>query len=147
MISINSFFFNDTATTEIYTLSLRDALPVSADFRLQNAAKEGVRRVDGPVFGRVGMVETVEAIKNSDHYTSKLEGKNVGRGIATGFWFNCGLKSSASATVNYDGSVSLVQGSTDIGGSRVSLAMQLAETLGIGSEDVKPSVGDTDSVG
>jgi CO/xanthine dehydrogenase Mo-binding subunit len=118
-----------------------------ADFRLQNAAKEGVRRVDGPVFGRVGMVETVEAIKNSDHYTSKLEGKNVGRGIATGFWFNCGLKSSASATVNYDGSVSLVQGSTDIGGSRVSLAMQLAETLGIGSEDVKPSVGDTDSVG
>src|SRR5256886_16836444 len=26
------FFFNDTATTEIYTLSLHDALPISADF-------------------------------------------------------------------------------------------------------------------
>src|SRR5687768_18082419 len=26
---INSFFFNDTATTEIYTLSLHDALPIS----------------------------------------------------------------------------------------------------------------------
>ena len=25
------FFFNDTATTEIYTLSLHDALPISAD--------------------------------------------------------------------------------------------------------------------
>src|SRR5687768_17924301 len=25
-----SFFFNDTATTEIYTLSLHDALPISA---------------------------------------------------------------------------------------------------------------------
>src|SRR2546422_1741263 len=25
----NSFFFNDTATTEIYTLSLHDALPIS----------------------------------------------------------------------------------------------------------------------
>src|SRR3712207_8677267 len=27
------FFFNDTATTEIYTLSLHDALPISDDFR------------------------------------------------------------------------------------------------------------------
>src|SRR2546430_9096913 len=26
---INFFFFNDTATTEIYTLSLHDALPIS----------------------------------------------------------------------------------------------------------------------
>src|SRR6266540_7272225 len=29
-ISIFFFFFNDTATTEIYTLSLHDALPISA---------------------------------------------------------------------------------------------------------------------
>src|SRR2546429_5203893 len=27
------FFFNDTATTEIYTLSLHDALPISIDWR------------------------------------------------------------------------------------------------------------------
>src|SRR2546430_13682459 len=27
------FFFNDTATTEIYTLSLHDALPICAEFR------------------------------------------------------------------------------------------------------------------
>src|SRR5258708_37031948 len=27
------FFFNDTATTEIYTLSLHDALPISANSR------------------------------------------------------------------------------------------------------------------
>src|SRR2546426_4468443 len=28
---VSFFFFNDTATTEIYTLSLHDALPISAD--------------------------------------------------------------------------------------------------------------------
>src|SRR5437879_13230032 len=27
-VSVSSFFFNDTATTEIYTLSLHDALPI-----------------------------------------------------------------------------------------------------------------------
>src|SRR3712207_8371553 len=37
------FFFNDTATTEIYTLSLHDALPILADQRRDAAhqAEEG----------------------------------------------------------------------------------------------------------
>ena len=118
-----------------------------ADIRLKNAAKEGTRRVDGPVFGRVGMFETVEAIKNSAHYQSKLEGKFRGRGIASGFWFNVGLKSTVSATVNLNGTVSLVEGSPDIGGTRTSVAMQLAETLGISAEDVTPIVADTDTAG
>src|SRR5437899_11379529 len=30
-LALSFFFFNDTATTEIYTLSLHDALPISAD--------------------------------------------------------------------------------------------------------------------
>src|SRR5438045_9598268 len=33
VFSISFFFFNDTATTEIYTLSLHDALPISAERR------------------------------------------------------------------------------------------------------------------
>src|SRR3712207_9336783 len=32
------FFFNDTATTEIYTLSLHDALPISAARPLPNSS-------------------------------------------------------------------------------------------------------------
>jgi CO/xanthine dehydrogenase Mo-binding subunit len=117
------------------------------EFRLMNAAKEGTRRVDGPVYPRIGFVETLEAAKNSDHWKSKLAGKHRGRGIASGFWFNIGLKSSAAANVNPDGTVSLLEGSTDIGGTRTSVAMQLAETLGIGAEAVQPRVADTDSVG
>lgn len=117
------------------------------DFRIANAAKEGTRRVDGYLYPRVGLIECLEAIKNSEHYQSKLEGPNRGRGVACGFWFNAGLKSSVTATINPDGKVSLVEGSTDIGGSRAALAMQLAETLGIPAEDVQPIVADTDSVG
>src|SRR5476651_2140503 len=33
LLAIQFFFFNDTATTEIYTLSLHDALPISASHR------------------------------------------------------------------------------------------------------------------
>ena len=49
--------------------------------------------------------------------------------------------------MNPDGTVSLVEGSTDIGGTRTSVAMQLAETLGIAAEAVLPRVADTDGVG
>ena len=34
LISFFLFFFNDTATTEIYTLSLHDALPISSQLDL-----------------------------------------------------------------------------------------------------------------
>jgi CO/xanthine dehydrogenase Mo-binding subunit len=117
------------------------------EFRLKNAVKEGSRRVDGPVYPKIGFIETLRAAQNSPHWKSKLEGKHRGRGIASGFWFNIGLKSSAAAHVNPDGTVSLVEGSTDIGGTRTSIAMQLAETLGIAAEAVKPRVADTDGVG
>jgi CO/xanthine dehydrogenase Mo-binding subunit len=41
----------------------------------------------------------------------------------------------------------MVEGSTDIGGTRASVGMQAAEVLGIAAEDVRPTVGDTDSIG
>jgi CO/xanthine dehydrogenase Mo-binding subunit len=93
------------------------------------------------------MIETVEAARRHPHYTAPLTGPHRGRGVASGFWFNIGLKSSATASVNADGTVSLIEGSTDIGGTRTSIAMQLAETLGIRAEDVRPVVGDTELVG
>jgi CO/xanthine dehydrogenase Mo-binding subunit len=117
------------------------------EFRLKNAAKEGTRRADGPKYRKVGCVEVLEAIKNHPHYRAPLGGPNRGRGVAIGFWFNVGLESSCGIGVNADGTVSLIEGSTDIGGTRTSIAMQAAEVLGIPAEDVQPSVVDTDTVG
>ena len=117
------------------------------DFRLRNAAKQGTRRVDGPKFKRIGCVEVLEAMKNHPHYSAPLEGANRGRGVAVGFWFNIGLESSCTLSVNSDGTVNLIEGSTDIGGTRTSIAMQAAEVLGIPAEDINPQVVDTDSVG
>ena len=117
------------------------------EFRLLNAAKEGTRRIEGPVARRIGLVECLEAARDHDHYKSSLEGENRGRGIAAGYWMNRGFQSSCVITVNFDGTVSLIMGSVDIGGTRASIAQQAAETLGISYEDVKPTVVDTDSIG
>ncbi|MCZ6633708.1 MAG: xanthine dehydrogenase family protein molybdopterin-binding subunit [bacterium] len=139
----NAAFASETIVDEIAEKLGMDPL----EFRLKNAAKEGTRRSDGPVFPRIGNEEVLKKGLNHPHYRAPLEGKNRGRGVAGGFWFNVGLKSSCSATVNTDGTVSLVEGSPDIGGTRTSISMQLAETLGIGVDNIKPAVVDTDSVG
>ena len=117
------------------------------EFRLMNAAKEGTRRVDGPIYPVIGNIECLEAAKDSTQYNSEIKGPYRGRGVASGFWFNIGFQSSAAISVNADGTISLVEGSTDIGGTRASIAMQAAEVLGIPAEDVHPSVADTDSIG
>ncbi len=117
------------------------------EFRLLNAAKEGTRRIEGPVARRVGLVECLEAARGHDHYRTPVEGENRGRGVAAGYWMNRGFQSSCVITVNFDGTVSLIMGSVDIGGTRASIAQQTAETLGISYEDVKPTVVDTDSIG
>jgi len=117
------------------------------DFRIINAATEGSPQTAGPPFRRIGFVETCEAIKNSPHYQSQLEGANRGRGVAAGFWFNAGLQSSATVNIHSDGTASVVTGSVDIGGSRASMAMITAEVLGLEIDDVRPLVADTDSIG
>jgi xanthine dehydrogenase molybdenum-binding subunit len=117
------------------------------DMRIQNAVKEGTPQVVGPPFKRIGFIETCEAIKNSDHYKSKLTGPYRGRGVASGFWFNAGMQSSASVNIHTDGTASVVTGSPDIGGSRASMAMITAEVLGLPVTDVRPVVADTDSIG
>ena len=117
------------------------------DFRLLNSSKEGVRRATGPLMPRVGFIETLEAAKAHPHYTAPLAGPYRGRGVASGFWGNNTGPSSAVALVQPDGTVSLTEGSPDIGGTRASVAQQLAEVLGIAVEDVNPQIADTDSIG
>ena len=53
------------------------------------------------------------------------------RGVAAGFWFNIGADSSAASHVGEDGSVTVISGNPDIGGSRASLALMAAEELGV----------------
>lgn len=116
------------------------------EFRRMNASKEGDRRADGVVYNRIGCEETVDAAMQSDHYKSKLEGPYRGRGVASGFWFNGGGQSAAVINVTTNGTVNLIEGSVDIGGTRASMAMIVAEELGLSADEVNPMVADTDSI-
>ncbi|MEJ0077215.1 MAG: xanthine dehydrogenase family protein molybdopterin-binding subunit [Alphaproteobacteria bacterium] len=114
--------------------------------RLKNAAKKGTKMLSGATLGHDGYAETIKALIDHPGYKVPL-GKNQGRGVASGYWFNGGGESSATVHVNDDGTVVVATGSPDIGGSRASMAIMAAETLGVDYDQVRPIVADTASVG
>jgi CO/xanthine dehydrogenase Mo-binding subunit len=117
------------------------------EFRLMNAVKAGDRQPNGvphPVFG---VKELEEAMRDHPHYQTPLVGPNQGRGASVGYRWQGGQASSVTIAVNNNGTINLISGSVDIGGTRTSIAMQAAEVLGISADDVSPAVADTDGVG
>src|SRR5438045_2238303 len=110
------------------------------DLRMQNAAREGTKAAYGPKFGPIGMEETLNAVKKTEHWNAPLR-KWQGRGVASGFWFNIGGETSVSLTVNEDGTISLMAGTPDIGGLRASLAAVAADELGVPYDKVAGKTG------
>src|SRR2546422_8410451 len=66
------FFFNDTATTEIYTLSLHDALPISDLWRLQLLP---VNRTTLPILRVSSWSVRRERFVRSEEHTSELQSR------------------------------------------------------------------------
>jgi len=116
------------------------------DLRLKNASREGSKSSYGPKFGVIGLVECLEAAKAHPHYSAPL-GENQGRGVASGFWFNFGGETCSNLNVNADGTVTVAVGTPDIGGSRASMCIMVAEELGIPYENVRAIVADTSALG
>src|SRR5258705_4814401 len=67
------FFFNDTATTEIYTLSLHDALPISRfpDDQPDVVAALYDQRTDAAFF--YDLVKNAASVLRSEEHTSELQ--------------------------------------------------------------------------
>src|SRR2546422_6267935 len=78
--SLSFFFFNDTATTEIYTLSLHDALPISAQRHREDADVDRVgERVLVVVAQRreahQGRLVVQHLVDRSEEHTSELQSR------------------------------------------------------------------------
>lgn len=116
------------------------------DLRLVNAADEGTQAPYGPKFPPIGFKACIEAAKKHPNYNLPVP-EGAGRGVSAGFWFNIGMQSSAEVNINENGTVMVIEGSPDIGGSRASMCLMAAETLGVEYEDVRTQVGDTESTG
>ena len=116
------------------------------EIRLKNATDEGDAAPYGPTWGPIGLKQCLEAAKAHPNYQQALS-EGQGRGLAVGFWFNIGFQSSAEVHVNEDGTVTVIEGNPDIGGSRASMAIMAAEELGIPYENIRVQIADTENAG
>ena len=113
------------------------------EFRMKNVVKEGDVNVSGATVPANGLLETIDAVKEKMGLPRKTE-EGRGVGISLGEWRSGSGPSTASISVNEDGTVSLLTGSVDISGSDTSLAQIAAETLGVELDQVIVAKRDTD---
>jgi len=132
----------ESALDELSTKLRMDPLAL----RQKNAAKNGTKTHYGPTHANIGFEQVLAVAAEHPHWKAPLK-PGHGRGLACGFWFNIGGESTATVHVNEDGSVTIATGSPDIGGSRASMAMMVAEVLGVDVARVRATVADTASIG
>ena len=118
------------------------------EFRLKNALEEGDTNVHGNRMPRNGLKETLEAVR--DKLGARSSGGEAGervatgRGIALSQWKSGSGPSTASLSLNEDGTISVLTGSVDISGTDTVLAQIAAETLGIEMDQIIIAKRDTD---
>ena len=107
-------FATESVVSELAEKLGIDPLEPSSDERVEGGHPAGPTARGSPASAASRCSRRCETIRTTN---APLEGPNQGRGVAIGFWFNAGMPSSCSISVNSDGTISLVEGSTDIGGS------------------------------
>ncbi len=117
------------------------------EFRIKNLTRTGDILLPGFPLAPLDTEGLLNAVKAHPHYSVKLEGANQGRGLSYSMWFNLGAISSARLTVNPDGTVHLSSAAPDMSGTRMTLAMQAAEALGIDVDEISANVPDSNSIG
>src|SRR5207253_10650682 len=71
-------FFNDTATTEIYTLSLHDALPICSNLARYDGVRYGLRVDDDSLLAMYRQTRGAgfgAEVKRSEEHTSELQSR------------------------------------------------------------------------
>jgi xanthine dehydrogenase molybdenum-binding subunit len=113
------------------------------EFRMKNLLKEGDVAIQGGRVPRNGLPQTMEAVKERMRWPRKSEAGN-GVGLAVCQWRSGSGPSTASISINEDGTVSVLTGSVDITGTDTVFAQIAAEALGVSIPQVIIAKRDTD---
>jgi CO/xanthine dehydrogenase Mo-binding subunit len=113
------------------------------EFRRKNILKEGDTAIQGGRIPRNGLPQTLEAIKERLDLPRRLE-EGHGVGLAVCQWRSGSGPSTASISINEDGTLSLLTGSVDITGTDTVLAQIAAMVLGVDMQQVIVAKRDTD---
>ena len=135
-----------TFAIEAHTDRLADLVGVDRiDFRMKNCVDLGDEGPTGQELGGVGLKEALQKVKESIGW-SKARSEGRGVGVAIG-WFGTaiGMGSSATASLNEDGTVNVTTGFVEPGTGNVygGLPIFISDELGVDVDKIQISSGDT----
>lgn len=111
------------------------------EFRLRNCVEEGDVRPNGSPWPRIGLRETLSALR--DH--PAWQHRTPGAGIAIGGWPGGIEPATAVCRLDHDGKFTVVVGSADISGVNTGFQKIAAEIIGLDEDDVVVTGADTAS--
>ncbi|HEV2440401.1 MAG TPA: xanthine dehydrogenase family protein molybdopterin-binding subunit [bacterium] len=148
--SVQAAFAIESVVDEIAEALGQDPL----ELRVRNVSQEGDPMPDGGRWPRIGLRESLLAVRESRLWrerprrggakTRRADGTLAGTGIAVGGWLGGLEAASACIRPNPDGTIHVVVGSVDISGSATSLAQIAAETIGVPMQQVRLVPEDSD---
>ena len=116
------------------------------EVRLKNAVSEGDPLPSGQAYPRIGLVECLNAISESDLWKSRPQSKqhpNRGVGLAVGGWMGGLQPASAIVSMNPDATFNVTVGAADITGVNTSFQSIAAEVLNVPPDQISVNYGDT----
>ncbi len=117
------------------------------EFRIQNCAVEGDERPNGGAWPRIGLKETLEAIREHPIWQERdaIRQRGHGIGIGVGGWPGGLEPATAICRLDADGKLTMMLGSVDLNGSNTGMSQIAAEALGIDAANVNITVGTSTS--
>jgi CO/xanthine dehydrogenase Mo-binding subunit len=114
------------------------------EFRLRNIVQDGDQVANGQVLQGVGLREAMEKAAAAVDW-DRPAGPNRGKGLAIGWWTTTGQKSTSHVRLDSDGRIVVSVGTQEIGTGAImgGVPQVVAETIGVGLEDVVVKVTDT----
>lgn len=116
------------------------------EFRLKNCVVEGDPRPNDNPWPKIGLKETLEALRAHPLWQSRDRRRAPGRGIgvAVGGWPGGVEPATAVCRLDHDGTLTVVLGSVDLNGTNTTFAQVAAEAFGMPTESIQVTTASTD---
>jgi CO/xanthine dehydrogenase Mo-binding subunit len=117
------------------------------ELRLKNCVVEGDLRPNGNAWPKIGLKESLEALRDHPRWQNREQARAQGRGvgIAAGGWPGGIEPATAVCRLDADGKMTVVLGAADLNGVNTTFAQIAAEAFGMQAEDIRVVTADTDA--
>ncbi len=117
------------------------------EFRIQNCVVEGDPRPNGNPWPRIGLKQTLEALRDHPLWKHRDQSKAAGRGVglACGGWPGGIEPATAVCRLDHDGTLTIVLGSVDLTGTNTAFSQIAAEVFGMPADEIRVTTADTDA--